>query len=50
MTILPTLGIATEEQSPMALKVMGVVTLVDIAPLITQAARGMRYDTRRERG
>jgi len=50
MTILPTLGIATEEQSPMALKVVGVVSSVDISPLITQAARGMRYDMRRERG
>jgi len=48
MTILPTLRIATHEQSPMALKVVGVVGRPDIAPLIAQAARGMRYDMRRE--
>ncbi|OPX22172.1 MAG: hypothetical protein B1H03_05095 [Planctomycetales bacterium 4484_113] len=45
MTILPTLRIATEEQTPMSLKIVGVVGHPDIAPLIAQAAREVRKDT-----
>ena len=45
MTILPTLRIATEEQTLMSLKAVGVVGRPDIHPLITQAAREVRKDT-----
>jgi len=44
MHILPTLRIATEQQTLMALRVLGVVGRPDIAPLIAQAAREVRKD------